>query len=161
MIFKSLISDWQMIPDTQASRDVFNVIELKALTQWLREQGMSQNTLEPIPPPRTVEERARRTYVKKPENLQHVLDHYASVAYPIKLGIGLRDGERWYDIWIKVPLAPASSIAKYETALVGYLVDRIEEMSRTWAVPILSATSQVYQLVMKCHDNEHEMWYTH
>jgi hypothetical protein len=33
MIFKSLISDWQMILDTQASRNVLNVIELKALAQ--------------------------------------------------------------------------------------------------------------------------------
>jgi hypothetical protein len=41
MIFKSLISNWPMILDTQASRDVFNVIELKALTQWLPEQDMS------------------------------------------------------------------------------------------------------------------------
>jgi hypothetical protein len=39
-------------------------------------------------------------------------------------------------------------------------MDRIEEMSPTSPVPILSATSYDYQLVMKCHDNELEMWYT-
>jgi hypothetical protein len=72
--------------------------------------------IEANPLPRTVEERARWIYVKKSENLQHVLDHYASAAYPIKLGIGLRDGERWYDIWIKVQAASAPSIAEYETA---------------------------------------------
>jgi hypothetical protein len=71
-----------MILDTQESRDVFNVIELKALTWWSPEQNMPQKTLGPIPPPRTVEERARGIYVKKSENLQHVL----------------RDGERWYEI---------------------------------------------------------------
>jgi hypothetical protein len=82
------------------------------------------------------------------------------VAYPVKLGVGIRDGERWYDIWIKGPVTPAASIAEYEASLIGYLLERIEEMSPTSAVPILSATSQVYQLVMRCHNDELEMWYT-
>jgi hypothetical protein len=43
MVFKSLISDWQMILDTEASRDAFNVIELKALTEWLSEQDIGAN----------------------------------------------------------------------------------------------------------------------
>jgi hypothetical protein len=55
LIFKAVIPDWQMIIDTKASRDVFNVMELSTFTQWEREQDLSQDTTELIPPRRTVE----------------------------------------------------------------------------------------------------------
>jgi hypothetical protein len=131
-----------MIIDTKASQDLFNVIELTGMTQWLREQDMSQSTMKLTSSPRTVEERASGIYIRKPEN------PYAAIQYPIKLGVGLKDGERWYDF--KAPTNPAASIAEYESLLIVYMLERIEELSLAWTVPILSATLQAYQFVAKC-----------
>jgi hypothetical protein len=62
MIFKALIPDWQMIIDSKASRDVFNVMELSTLTQWEPEQDFSHNTTE-LKPPQRWYQRAR-SYTK-------------------------------------------------------------------------------------------------
>jgi hypothetical protein len=92
-----------MIIDTEASRDVFNVIELSTLTRWEPEQDLSPDTTKLVPSARTVEERSRGIFIEKLEDLQHVLDHYAA-AHQAKLGVGLKDGERSYELDSK-PLA--------------------------------------------------------
>jgi hypothetical protein len=69
LIFKSLIPDWPMIIDAKAIRDVFNVIELSAMTQLQREQDLSRDTTELKPPKMRLEERGRWIFVKKEENL--------------------------------------------------------------------------------------------
>jgi hypothetical protein len=137
-----------MISDTKASRDVFNVIELSTLTRW-----------ELVPPKRTVEDRRRGISIKKPENLQHALDHYAENQVPIRLGVGLKDGDQWYEFWSLAPINPANSIEEHETFMIAYVQERIIELSTAWDAPIMASTSQVYQFGAKVRNDVFEIWY--
>jgi hypothetical protein len=87
------------------------------------------------------------------------LDHYAAVAHPIKLGVGLKDGDRWYEFYFLAPVAPAATLDEYETFLTAYMQERIMELSSAWAAPILANTTQAYQFVAKVRDEEFEIWY--
>jgi hypothetical protein len=107
----------------------------------------------------TVEERGRGIVIEKVENLQRVLDHYPAVRHPIKLGVGLKDGERWCELWFMDPITAATSITDYQTFLIAYMQERIIKSSPSWATRILGGTSQVYQFVAKVRNNALEMWY--
>jgi hypothetical protein len=120
---------------------------------------MSHDTAELIPPTRTMEKRGRGIFIKKTENLQRVLAHYAAVEHQIKHGVGLKDGERWYELWFMAPITAAAAIAEYETFQIAYMQDCILEFSPEWATRILENSSQIYQFVAKIPSDVFEIWH--
>jgi hypothetical protein len=103
-------------------------------------QDFSQDTTKLVRPQRTIEERSGGIFIKKSENLQSVPDHYAEVAHSVKLGVGLKDGERWHDFWFPGPIMPANRLEEYEAFMIAYVQERIMELSPTLAAPILLGT---------------------
>jgi hypothetical protein len=130
LIFKSLIQDLPMILDFKDSRNLTNVIELPALTQWEPEQDLSQDARGVELPLLTIEERGRGTYVKKSSDVQHCLDYQVELQREIKSGIGLREGDRQINMWFGVPVPPAQSI------------QWIQDPSPSLALPLVASVSQ-------------------
>jgi hypothetical protein len=71
------------------------------------------------------------------------------VADPVKLGVGLKEGERWHEFWFLTPVAAATTLDKYEAFLIVYMQERIMELSP-------ASMTQIYQFV---RDEEFEIWY--
>jgi hypothetical protein len=91
--------------------------------------------------------------------LPHVVDHYAALAHQVKLGVWLKDEERWHEFWFHAPITPAATLDEYETFLIAYMQERIMELSPVWAAPLPANTSQVYQFTAKMRDEELEIWH--
>jgi hypothetical protein len=86
VILKALIPDCQIIIAPNASRDVTNAMEMPTLSDREPKHDMSKDDREILSHSRMIEERGRRTSIKKHRDLQHILDHRAERQMEIKLG---------------------------------------------------------------------------
>jgi hypothetical protein len=70
-------------------------------------------------------------FIKKRNDLQHLLDHQAQHDQPVKLELSVKDEKRTGEFWFKVIVPAAQSVEECEQSMMNFLQDRIQDYSPT------------------------------